>query len=196
MDFSPGTGLERIGYQVLLALHASLNAELGVQASNWAQLDSDMASELRKPYVPVQLEEIGNQNFYLGHRPSLMQASIESYPNVSVMMPQARPAPDQGDQWDTYQDSIVIETLVKSIDVDDGLAEMICNARIQRTASAILSVLGRNKTLDGTVMPMQTPPSVTISNVFVRNEAEGHGQRWLWQGARIELAYERHSKIY
>lgn len=202
VDFSPSTGLEEIGSEALVALFSDLNAELTVQELAGQTRDATYGSERNLPYVALTLERVETTNFHLGHRPSLIEAPIDEYPNVSVMAYQSQPAADQGDQIESWDISLFVEIMVKSPGTDsrnrDELhhTEEIVNKRIQRTTNAVVNVLQRNKTLGGTVLEVKTPPAVTVTDAFLRREQSGHGPVWLWQGARLEFQVEKHADYY
>lgn len=201
MIFETGIGLERVSRAAYLALFASLNAEIAVQTSTWAPLDEEVGQIKGVVTAPIYLEQIDSGNFHQGHRPSLIEAPIEEYPNVSVMAYQGNPSDDQSDQFDNYIANLFVEIMVKA-QAPDILedrqayhrAEEEVNARAQRTAEAAHNVLARDRTLGGAVSDLETPPSVALTDVFTRRQERVRGPVFLWQGARIELEFEKQSQ--
>lgn len=189
------TGLEQIARQTLLVLHASLNAEIGVQMSLWAPRDQDFAAALGRAYSPITIETVDNDNFVPGHRPSLIDAPLGNYPNVSVYARNARRSPYQLDQFHGVTVTVLIEAMVKSGDYGtedtSGVGEELVDSRINRTTDAIVSVLAANRSLNGFVSDIDDPPSVSLSDPFVRAELNS---RWFWQGSRIELVIHKSQK--
>lgn len=188
LDVKPGFGLELIEKQTISILFASLNAEIAVQASVWASTDQAFATNLSRPYFPIELEPVNSSNFYPGHTPSLIEAPINKYPNVSVMAYSAQPTGEQIDQVSSWNDKLYVELMVKS-----DTSEEECNSRVKRTASAVANVLLREPSLNGTILNLQNPPSIDIGEVFVRREDGQTGVKWFWQGARLEFMFTRYS---
>jgi hypothetical protein len=194
-------GMERCARQVLLVLSAELNAELDAQAAAWASLDQELATARGLDYVPADLEHVLPGNFVPGHRPSLLEASVDNYPNVSVMGYRKRPG--GGDQdMDLYwgvNATVAVELMVKagpySKDDVSGAGEELVNRRVQRTAEAALNVLARHPNLDGIVEQITSPPVAGITDVFVRTEL-GSDNKWFWQAARIELSIPHLVRAY
>ena len=199
-----GTGLERIQREAFLVLFNNLNAEIDLLESAWATLDEELATATGFDNPVISLESVENINFHLGHRPSLIEAPITRYPNVSVMAYQATPAaPDNLDHYNLYTDRLFVEVMVKSEryqvtadNLDDQIAaERIVNARIQRTTDAVNNVITSNGTLNGTVTDIGKTPSVVISDVFVRSEKTSYGNPWLWQGSRLEYDVSKVARL-
>jgi hypothetical protein len=202
IDFSTSTGLEEIGSQALASLFSDLNTELGVQEVAGQTRDATLGEERGLPYVPLTLERITETNFHLGHRPSLIEAPINEYPSVSVMAYQSGPSKDQGDHVESWDVNLFVEIMVKSPGADkrnrDELhqSEEIVNKRIQRTTNAVVNVLQRDRTLAGTVAEVKIPPSIVVTDAFLRSEEAGFGPVWLWQGARLEFQVEKYADYH
>lgn len=200
-----GLGLERIQREAFLVLFNKLNDEISILDSAWATLDQELSTATGRDFVAITLEQVEEFNFHLGHRPSLIEAPIQRYPNVSLMAYQSRPEGiNQIDQMDNITDRLFIECMVKSTgyessteEVTDGQieAERVVNARIQRMTDAVNNVIQSNRTLNGTVIEISASPSVLISDVFVRRENTSYGQRWLWQGSRLEYDISKLSHL-
>lgn len=200
-----GLGLERIQREAFLALFKKLNEEIAILESAWTTLDNELAVETGRDFDPITLERVEDFNFHMGHRPSLIEAPIQRYPNVSVMAYQVRPeGVIQIDQMSQSLDRLFIELMVKSPhyttttdEASDGQieAERVVNARIQRMTDAVNNVIQSNRTLNGTVQDINGIPSVIISDVFPRAEKTSYGQPWLWQGSRLEYEVSKLSHL-
>ncbi len=190
-DFSTSFGLERLQREVLICLHAGINDEIQVQEDYWDPLDEEYANIFQTRYDPVAIERIDSQNFYDGHRPSLIDAPITLFPNVSAMAFQADPGGvgSGTDQAEEFLRRLYIEIMCKSSPAPADLPgyEQQVNRRIQRTTDAALTVLMKNRRLNQTVFPLGITPSVRITEVFAGRIDKGSGDRFLWQGSRIEL---------
>lgn len=197
------TGLERLGREVLMILSEELNNELELIEAEWGPLDEEYAAVVHKMYNPTTLERVGDQHFYLGHVPSLIDNPMQSFPNVAVMGYQMSNAPAESiDLYYGIAVSIFIEVMCKSgpyPDVQDALndaGEETVNRRVSRTTDAVISVLNRYPTLNGLVNPIQSPPSATIFDVFKRHQNRDRGPLFYWQGSRIEYRVTRIMKGY
>lgn len=201
MKFGPGTGLEKIQREAFIVLFQNLNAQIQLVESAWESLDQEFATIIGENYEALTLEPVENINFHLGHRPSLIKAPINFYPNVSMMAYQSRPSsPDNLDQYSSYSNRLMVELMVKSPEYNEGdtdkqqQAESIVNKRIQRTTDAANNVIMQHQTLNNTVPGVESSPNVIISDVFKRTqESGGYGPSWLWQGSRLEYTFGKTS---
>ena len=149
--------------------------------------DAEIALLRGQDYVPTVLEPVEPVNFYEGHRPSLINATIEKYPNCSVMANQATPAAlDLIDQADAYRCNLFVELMVKTIDNEETV-----NRRVQRMAEAVNITMMSDQSLGGVVTAFDGPPVVVVGDVFVRKEKTSYGAEWLWQGARLEYVVRK-----
>ncbi len=189
---SPTLGLERVARETLIVLIETLNDELAAQEIAWAPLDEDLATRRGLTYEPTLLEPVELQNFYLGYQPSLINAEVEKYPNVSVMADRAGSAPggEAFDHIDVYLLSLSIELMVKSLKSEEEV-----NLRVQRMADAVNICMLGNKTLRGKVSAFEGAPDVNVSEVFVMKEKKAYGPEWVWQGARLEYVVRKEAQI-
>jgi hypothetical protein len=174
--------LEAIGKQALALLRENINSKLNDSDVTWDALDPMFG------YRTIQVERIPPDNFYYGHRPSLIDAPIERYPNCSVMAYQAQPAPegDLLDHQNVYTVSLFVELMCKS-DSDEGEV----NSRISRTADAAHAVFMQFPTLSGLVSEIGNAPTIILTDVFARPEHDG--QKFVWQGARLEYRINKYA---
>jgi hypothetical protein len=199
---SPSTGLEYVQRQALVCLIRELNDEILIVQEAWNSSDEEMAEMREMDYVATILEPVDLQDFHEGHRPSLISAPIERYPNVSVMCNRANPAAgsEQYDHMNVYRDALYVDIMVKAQPTSDDQehlneAEELVNRRVKRMADAVNSVLVRNRTLNGAVGGYDADPTITIGDVFTRKERTAYGQHWYWQGARLEYAVRKESAL-
>ena len=191
-DFSRSTGLEVIGRQAIMALYASLNAELIYQTSLWAPRDVLYAQEMDSVYQPIVLEPFKPENFYHGHIPSLLNSNVDRYPNVCAMAYQARPNNAMGgDQHHVYDVKLYVEIMCKS-----DMNEEEVNSRIQRTTDAAHNVLLGDRTLGGTVLSIGDAPQVEITDVFAGTDTKNRGVRFIWQGSRTDFTVQKHADLH
>lgn len=193
------TGLETIQRATLQILHDNLNSELITTEAIWEPKDIAWAVSMNQIYKEVTLEPIADENFYSGHKPSLINRGPDAFPAVTVLAYNAQAGGDTGiDQAWGLQDRVSIETLVKAgfypnEDIS-GVGEDIVNGRIQRTTDAVISVIAHNRSLGGIVHSIGDTPTVQISEVFaVTDRNKG---RWYWQASKIDLTIYRLSQIY
>jgi hypothetical protein len=181
LDLTLSIGLELIGKQALGILKEGLNDELASRQADWETLDGLMG------YKPITVERVAPDNFYYGHRPSLIDAPLEKYPNCAAMAYSAQPAAegDLHDHEDVYDVSLFVELMCKSDD------EGVVNSRIARTADAAHAVLIADPTLKGLVVAIGNQPIVVLTDVFARPERDG--ARFVWQGARLEYKIKKYS---
>jgi hypothetical protein len=183
----PTIGIEAIQRAAFVQLFADLNPALAQMSLYMTSSDEQIAALTGIPYEPTSVEPIVVENFYEGHRPSLINAPIEKYPNCAVMANQATPGvPDLIDQADAYRCVLAVEIMVKSYE-NEGTT----NRRVQRTAEAVNVALMKDQTLGGAVASFDAPPVVVIGDLFVRKERTSYGPEWYWQGARLEYAIRK-----
>lgn len=194
LDLSQSFGLERITREAYILLFRNLNDELARVEEHWEPLDVEFDAIRGKEYEPRYLERLEPENFHPGYVPTLVEEDtpIAAYPAVSVMAYRAQPSgPDELDQVSAYRDALYIEALVKASPVE---GEEICNSRAWRVADAINNVVMSDRTLNGTVLEVQSSPTCSISDCFTKApNAEAYGQDWFWQGARIEYGITKYS---
>lgn len=182
--------LERIARAAMKRLYDGLNTEITAQASAWSTEDAAFAAATGRTPTTITLEPVSSENFYVGHRPSLIDAPIEKYPNCAVMAFTADPVQSTDDWQEQFTIRLAVEVMVKATE-DEG--EEMVNSRILRTANAVQKVFkssaGRN--LGGIIPKMSTTPTITIGDVFAGKQERGHGPRFVWQGARLEYRIQQ-----
>lgn len=191
---APGLGLEMIAQQALLVLLEELNAEYQAVNVAWTPMDQALATALGETYVPVTIEPVPPGSFYKGHRPSLINAPPDKYPNCCTMCYRAvvNPADEGLDHFASFRVALALELMVKGTE-EEG--EGIVNARASRIADAAHNVITRNRTLRGMVTEIGDTPTAVLSDLFVRREKTVQGGKLLWQGARIEYAVPKVSRL-
>lgn len=183
----PIIGIEPIQRAAFKQLYDGLNGAISQMALFMDQSDAEIATLRGAVYEPTVLEPVDPANFYEGHRPSLINAAIDKYPNCSVMANQATPATlDLIDQADAYRCNLFVEVMAKTTD-----SEEVVNRRAQRMAEAVNITMMADQSLGGVVTAFDGPPVVVVGDVFTRKEKTSYGAEWLWQGARLEYAVRK-----
>ena len=183
----PIIGIEPIQRAAFKQLYDGLNGAISQMALFMDQSDAEIATLRGAVYEPTVLEPVDLANFYEGHRPSLINAAIDKYPNCSVMANQATPATlDLIDQADAYRCNLFVEVMAKTTD-----SEEVVNRRAQRMAEAVNITMMADQSLGGVVTAFDGPPVVVVGDVFTRKEKTSYGAEWLWQGARLEYAVRK-----
>lgn len=194
---TPSIGLEDIQRAALIQIAQNLNDMIDTINTEYATKDVEFSTAMGQVNSVTEVEHIPTGSFHEGHRPSLIEADMALYPNVSVMAYQAMPGDELLDQLDTFNNSLYIEAMVKSpiftADADEVKAETIVNRRIQRMTDAIKRVITADITLGGTQFALQDPPTVNITDAFIRRAEKSRGDRWLWQGSRVEYTIKKYS---
>jgi hypothetical protein len=187
MNFSSTLGLEEIQRAAVLLLFDKLNDALAERAAQMIASDQAFYTHLGRIYEPIEIEPILAENFYEGHRPSLIQAPIEKYPNISAWTTRTSMNAESAssDHTTIYNDLLYIEAMVKSDDEDT------VNKRLARTVEAINNVISRNPTLGNVVTGISDERTVNMSDVFARRERTNYGPVWYWQGARLEYVVRK-----
>jgi hypothetical protein len=188
-----GIGTELIQTEVSKILFDELNDELDRQQELWADRDEEWQLLTGQTEGFVILEHIEPENFYRGHRPSLVKQPIpieEKYPNVSVMAYQARPTGDIVDQGSNFSIVLDIEILVRS-----KTSESEADSRIQRTGEAVHQVLVRNENLNGLSFGWENDPVIQYTDIYLYPSEHSYGEDWFWQGSRFRYNLTRHSSL-
>lgn len=197
VDFTLGSGLEQLGASLLLVLARGLNTQL---AAIDAERNDELAAlydQLDRAFDPIISDPVPNDNFHLGHRPSLIDADASKLPNVSVMGSEALPRPMnvQIDQGDAIDSRIYVELFAKAGPVAVSQLdknEPVVNSMIQRMVDAAIRAINADRTLGGSALGFTMPPTVMITDVQVKHHDAGDIAH-LWQGARLEYVFDRYA---
>jgi hypothetical protein len=185
-----GVGLELIERKISLILFNELNDEIDLQQEKWVDRDSEWNILTGQEPSYVEVEHVEPNNFYQGHKPSIVKnAPIAKFPNVSVMVYQARPLTSVIDQASNFSVTVDIEMMVK------GENEYVVNARVHRSVEAVHQVLVRNDKLGGLSFGWDNDPIIQITDIFSRKENTSHGEDWLWSASRIRYNLSRHARL-
>lgn len=189
---TPILGLEFIQRGAVLLLAKNLNPTIEEIAATMDISDQEFATAMGRTYVPTVVEPIEMENFYEGHRPSLIEAPIEKYPNVAAWTVEAVPSAESAelDHQSSYINMLYVEVMVKS-EVD----EEEVNRRVARTAESVHACILRDPTFGGILQGLDGDPTVRLADVFVRRERTSYGDRWFWQGARLEYAVRKEAVL-
>jgi len=187
-----GTGLELVQLEVGKILYEELNTEIDQFQSLWQQRDAEWQSLVGLGDADVVVEYIEDQNFHLGHRPSLIlnDTPREAYPNISVMAYQGRPTDNIIDQASNFNIAIDIEVMTKS-----ESSELEVDRRTHRTVEAVQQVLSRNSSLGGKSLGWDNAPIIQLTDIFARQENVSTGEQWFWQGSRIRYTLDKNTML-
>lgn len=194
----PGIGFEPVARACRMTLLQFLNDEIDAQSERWRNADSRLQElGMDEGVGQVDVERIPPANFHEGPHKSLIEAPPEAFPNVSVMAYMTVPAASQfGDQVDSSDITLFVEAMAKSGPVPEGLEvahESIVHRRIQRMTEALALVIARDPMLLGTVHGMRLPPRGGVGNsTWLKQRSKGAGDRFLWQGSRLQYTLTRH----
>lgn len=185
---TPLVGLEQVQRKAFYALFDQLNDTIAEIEAEMNVSDLDFNEHTGRTVPPTVVERIEPDNFIEGHKPSLIKAAIDRYPNCSVWALRANPTAESAllDHQTVYRDLLYVETMVKAIEDEETV-----NRRAHRTAEAVNIVMLRNKTLGGTVSGFTDEPSLEMSDVFTRKERTAYGPHWFWQGVRLTYAVRK-----
>jgi len=188
MELTTRLGTEVIQRQAIIVLFNHLNDTIVSMNSTWTIEDDEFWAALNRGNEQWFVEPIADENFYAGTIPSLINASIEKYPNISTICYIANPPGSSDDDGELYQDLLAVEVMVKSIN-----SEQEVNSRIQKILDAIhLTFMNslENRTLNNTI-PQLNAPKMSVGDVFVRREKTSRGDRWFWQGGTLEYVVQK-----
>ena len=185
-----GFGVELIEREAIKILYEELNDELVLVQDEWEERDIEINQLTGEDPITVELELIEEENFYYGHRPSLVEAPVDRYPNVCSIAESSEPSEYEMDQFNNYQVGLGIEIMCKSL-----YNESEVNRRTVRTAEAVNRVLMRNNTLNGQCEGFDFDPSLILTNVFVRSDHPQGDKEWYWRAARIDYTITRHAQL-
>lgn len=176
--------LERLARAVLETMFAGINSQIAAQNTLWDARDASFATALGRTDPQISAETIENENFYVGHVPSLINADLERYPNIAVMAYTATPNPGSGYDWsEDYVVTLAVEIMCRSTRTEEEV-----NSRVLRTVEAAHQCLMSDdaRRLQGLTPQVPNAPTITIGDVFIKREGHGHGDVWYWQGGRLE----------
>lgn len=193
-------GFEPLSRAVRILLLHELNDEIDAQSERWRQADSALqqlgldpgVGQVTVPHVPVA-------NLHEGPHKALIEAPVEQFPNVSAAAYMAVPSAEQFDQFDKNDLTLFVESMAIAGPVAAGQEvayETIVHRRIQRMTEAVAAVIRRSGTLYGTVNPIQMPPRGGVGNSsWLKRDKKGTGDRYLWQGSRLQYTLQRSAAI-
>lgn len=181
---------------------ANIDSALDAAESDGLDIDSRLAVARGADPAPVSLERFEARNIHYGHRPSMILAPVDRYPSMSINVFMGSPATENSgaDYGHSNLLRCAIEVIVKSdplppdpVQVDfDYDGQLLVGKRIKRTAEAIHAIQSANQGLGGYFLQPSAAPSVTYGDIFARDD-ESTGERYFWQGVRIEYQYIKQS---
>lgn len=186
-DYTENITTETIQRQALKVLYDGLNTEINSRQAAWTAADTAYFASIGRAAPGFTVETIESENFYPGTVPSLIDAPLERYPNVSCYAWQASPTNSRDDDGENYNVTLAVEVMVKSMD-----NELEVNSRIQKTLEAVHAVLLANNGLNRAVGRASiNPPIKSMGDVFVRRAKHARGDRWFWQGGSLTYQIDK-----
>jgi hypothetical protein len=200
MDYSGRLLLEAIQREALIVLFKGLNNKIDSLNETWQIEDDEILNTLGRGNSTWTVEEIPDDNFYSGTIPSLINASINKYPNCSVICYISEPKRSSDDIGENYTDILAVEIMVKSGPYDQSKHEerfhheQQSNSRIQKTLDAAHLTILDNRNLNNTI-PDLPAPRVSVGDIFIRTEEKGRGNKWCWQGGSLEYDLDKYISL-
>jgi hypothetical protein len=197
-----GIGHERLARELLIIMVDNLAAAMDLEDAKWNTLDAELALKLGVDHKPLLQDKIVKPNFYFGHRPSLIEAPVASYPNLSVYSNQSGQSADQGDHMEGFQLLVGIELMCIDGPYDQTITgfnrqgEDRVNKKIQRAVESVHAVVLAHRSLNGLIAPIDTPPRTQFTEPMLRREQTGYGSDFYWQMARMEYFIRKVSTLY
>lgn len=194
--FDSRLGVEDFSRQAYLVIFEGVNAALDAEGARWAQSDMDFNALIQRPAINASLEHFTPRTMHPGHRPSMIEAPVDQYPSLAVMAYRIAPLGDQNEAADNAQVSLSVETIVRSgpfrPDDKDGDGETALNRRLLRTVEALHKVLLDARDIVGWVPPERSPTAI-MGEIWARDAEVNEGDRWYFQGARMEWTFSKQS---
>lgn len=181
----PTLGLEQIQRAALYIFYKEFNNTLAHVEAAWADSDEAFATAMGRDPVVVDLPAIPDDHFHEGHRPSLINAPVENYPALSVMVLSGRRIETASDHTETYVNNLIVEMFVCT-EGEGETAETVIERRAHRYAEAAEVLMSANPTLANTVLDRVAGPKVDITNTFIRKDKTSYGKPYSWKGIRME----------
>lgn len=200
-------GVDDLQWLVFRALFTDLNAAIQDEETRGHVIDDAFNQLTGRRLVAIELDRIRDDNFHMGHRPSLIIAPVSEWPAVAVKTDGVSGSPINAnlDQASSSRLVVSIECIVHAgpykvggdgqvigRDKDDG--EERVDRRIRRTAEAIHKVMLANRELGGYFSPADQQPTVTFGEVFIRDgsvDGSDRDGRYFWQGVRFQYNYDK-----
>lgn len=192
-------GFEAVSRACRLLLARDLNDMIVTQSDRWRETDLALQRLGLDPGVgQVEVEAVPLDHFHEGSHESFLTSPHTAFPNVSCAGYVAVPSGEQFDQFDSHDITLFIETMCIAGPVLEGSEtayETIVHRRIQRTTEAVNATIlaPGNRTLLGTVSPIQLPPRGGIGNASWLRREGGTGPRYLMHGSRLQYTLQRHA---
>lgn len=194
--FDNRSGIEDLQLSIFKTMQEHINTYIAEEQTYGAAIDAQVTAANGNS-LNVTVEPFESRYIHYGHRPSMIEAPITEYPSMSIMAYSSSvgPANMSADYGHSLLIRCAVEFIVKSgpypMDDRDGVGEDIVGRRAKRTVEAVYRLMQDHAELDQRFLPPEGPPSVTLGDIFEREE-DGEtvtGARWYWQGVRIEFNY-------
>lgn len=181
--------MEELARKAIIELSQNLNDQID-QMDWFARDQAFWAAMGQTEHAAYTVEKIPLENFYVGHVPSLIEAPIEKYPNCAAYCFRATPTASADDIGEMYDIRMAVEVMCKGVESEEEV-----NSRVQRTVEAAHAVLcdPHARWLGGFAWAqLNNTPTITVGDLFVRRYEKSRGDRWYWQGGRLEYSISRY----
>jgi hypothetical protein len=191
-------------YAAKIAISRFLEQECQRQEEFWAQRMAELRTLMPVGHLPTpQITRVDPKNVYTGARPSLLQAPIEFWPNITIRAGALRPSRVQPDNYSTFDCDLYVEvmTLAGPIDkehlhLQEGIdCEGDVNLQTHLLSNAVYMAIVQDPTFGGAIEPIQNPPAITPSfpAAVAGTDQERVGDYWLYQGRQLRYTVTRSS---
>lgn len=210
VDFGSSTfGMEEVGNQTLVVIAQNINTQINILNAKYAAMDSQIASELGRTYVPVVMEQVPTDNIQLGEGKDVVEEVFDitnEFPRINIISSQARDTGQGGDHMAIYGVSLAIECWVKSSPTEGP--EMVFK-RATRMVEAVHSSILKFPNLNGLILNLDTSaqaivspiirkdlhdPNVNLDTVFLNREDHHNG--WYLCGGGVQYNIKKNSSLY
>jgi hypothetical protein len=146
---------------------------------SWDQRDKEYYEITGFEFNRILIPQVEKNNFFTGIKPSLMEASLDRWPNITTTCHDFKPASFQPDQFDVVEATLFIDILCKSEPIkqenlhdEEGIKlEEELDSKLQRLSDAVHMSIKKNASLGGVLTgEISNPPVAKTSEPFVRNE--------------------------
>lgn len=181
-----------------------LEEECVRQETFWQHRIQALAQLVQQTQLPIpRVTRVDVGNIFTGARPSLLQASIDFWPNITVRCGDLRPDREQPDGYDTFACDFYIEVMCfagpvspDQIHFQEGIdAEGEVNLQTHLLSCAVQMCVRRDPSLAGAILPIQNPPSIRPSfpTAVQGTDQERAGDSYLYQGRQHHYVITRNS---
>lgn len=191
-----GIGLEELLDDLEIGLVEGLNDAIPVVNERLEQRDIARAARRNVEYIPVEVEPIGPDHYYVPTIPSFVATEedrAELYPLIAITPGRFAQAPGsaQQDHYDIISSFVTVHSFAKA-SPDEG--DEMAGRRAMRYAAAIYRVVKTHPSLRRQFSGSAFNAG-QISEPFLFPSVDGIGENWYWQSAYTEFQISNHARI-